>query len=342
MNDENIPQAPSVDPRLLDLSVAVATAYDLQKLRIMTGNRLCASFRHKLGMTPSDAEEDQEDVIKKVLQRVRADYDLMTEGVVAVTKTDGSLAVPRSNQFKPVGCITTRGEFMLFQQYLALDAQENDHFKKTLPGLLEGFPIYDFYLNHVKGIGPAIAAIIVRYFDIHKARYPSSFWKYAGLDVVRVQDEKTKDVTWEGRSRRKAHLVPRQYENSQGETVDTVGISFQPFVKTKLMGVLAGSFLKCKSPYAQLYYDYRNRLENHPKYDKPEQKARRHQMAQRYMVKQFLVDLHANWAELEGLPPTLTYQEAKLGHVHGGEGTRQRLTNLVFPEDHPRCLKRAA
>lgn len=338
----NVIKAEPMDPRLLDLSVAVATAYDLQKLRIMTGNRLCASFRNKLGIAPSESEDEQEEDIKKVLDLVRADYDLMTQGVVAVTKPDGGLIVPQARSFKPVGCITTRGEFLLFQQYLAMEAQEKDHFNKTLPGLLEGFEIYDYYLSHVRGIGPAMAAVIVRYFDIHKARYPSSFWKYAGLDVVGVMDEKTQEMDWQGRSRRKAHLVPRQYQNSEGEVVDTVGISYQPFVKTKLMGVVAGSFLKCKSPYAELYYNYKHRLENHPKYGASTMKARRNKMAQRYMVKEFLIDLHANWSDLIGREPTKTYAEWKLGLTHHGETTRKRITTLVFPEGHPRAEKKAA
>lgn len=328
MNDQLISND-QFDQRREDLSVAVATAYDLQKLRIMTGNRLCASFRNKLGMMPSDAEEEQEEQVKKALQRIRADYDLMTQGVISITKPDGSLVVPRITSFKPEGCITTYGELMLIQQYLALEAQEEDHFKKTLPSLLGDFPIYTYYLEHVRGIGPAMAAIIIRYLDIHKARYPSSFWAYAGLDVVAV--ERNGERLQQGRGRFKDHLVPKQYTNPQKEVIDTMGISFNPFLKTKLMGVLAGSFLKCRSPYAELYYNYKNRLDNHPQHQS-KSKGHRHQMALRYMVKQFLVDLHANWCELEGLPPSQTYEEVKLGHVHGGGETRPRLTHLVFPQ----------
>jgi len=329
MTDQTV-ETINFDQERQNLITAVATAYDLQKLRIMTGNRLCANFRHKLGLQASESEDELEEQTKKVLDRVRADFDLMTEGVVHITKPDGSLDVPRSNRFKPVGCITSLGEYMLVQQYLSLEAQEHDHFYKSLPSLLLNFRIFTHYLAHVKGIGPAMAAIIIRYLDIHKAPYPSNFWAYAGLDVVNT--EKNGEMTGRGRGRYKEHLVPRQYTDRSGEVTETMGITFNPFFKTKLMGVMGGSFLKCKSPYAQVYYDYKNRLENHPKHMN-KTKSHKHAMALRYMVKIFLVDLHANWCELEGLPPSRTYQEIKLGHVHGGDEARPLLTHLMWPED---------
>lgn len=321
----------TLEARRADLNIAVATAYDLQKLRIMTGNRLCASFRQKLGLQPAQSEDDLEEQNKKAIKRIREDYQLMTQGVVAVTNPDGRLIAPRLKQFKPVGCITSYGEFMLVQQYVALEAQEDDHFSKTLPSMLQGFPIYEYYLNHVKGIGPAMAAILVRYFDIEKCHNPSQFWAYAGLDVVNVKDEKTGEMIWQGRSKFKQHLVPRQYADHEGKVVDTMGIKFNPIVKTKLLGVLGGSFLKCKSPYAQLYYDYKNRLENHPAHVQ-KTKLHKHRMAIRYMIKQFLLDFYVNWCEIEGKPIPQTYQEKVLGHVHGGAQTRERLTRPVYPQ----------
>ena len=317
--------------RRTELATAVATAYDLQKLRVMTGNRLCANFRAKLGLAPSEAEEELEKQIKDVLDKLRQDYKLITQGVVEITKADGSLALPRSNSFKPGNLITSYGEFMMMQQYLALEAQEDDHFKKNLPSLLKGIPVFDYYLDHVKGVGPAAAAILIRYFDIHKAPYPSSFWAYAGLDVV-IEPVKDKPGEFMTRGRRnyKEHLVPRTYKDRDGKEVETVGVSYNPFLKTKLVGVLSGSFLKAKSPYADVYYEYRNRLENHPRY-KDVSKGHRHAMALRYMVKVFLADFHTAWRDIEGLPYVPTYEEKKLGHIHGGGERRARLTQPVYP-----------
>lgn len=49
-------------------------------------------------------------------------------------------------------------------------------------------------------------------------------------------------------------------------------------------------------------------------------KAHRHAAAVRFMVKSFLLELWRNWRELEGLPVLAPYSEAVLGRVHGDHG----------------------
>lgn len=115
-----------------------------------------------------------------------------------------------------------------------------------------------------------------------------------------------------GRTRKQEHLVDRQYTDKNGNEATRKSITYNPFAKTKLMGVLAGSFLRCASPYAKVYADYKQRLEHHPAH-KEKTVAHRHQMAMRYMAKQFLVDLHAKWRALEGLEVTQPYAVRKLG-----------------------------
>jgi hypothetical protein len=95
-----------------------------------------------------------------------------------------------------------------------------------------------------------------------------------------------------------------------------IGISFNPFLKTKLIGVLGSSFLKSRSPYAEIYYNYKHRLENHAKH-REKSKGHIHNMSIRYAVKRFLIDLHIKWRELEGLEVSQPYEVAKLGYKHG-------------------------
>lgn len=202
---------------------------------------------------------------------------------------------------------------------------------KDIKHLLKQFPIYSQWLKDIKGIGPTMAGLIISEYDIRKARYVSSFWRYTGLDVA--QDGR-------GRGRRKEHLVSYKYEDKYGKEKERLGITFNPLVKTKMVGVLGPSFLKSKSPYAEIYYDHRNRLENHKSYGiandaaqiarhKEEQKEQkkdgkfspklhRHNMAMRYMMKIFLQDLWTNWREVENLPVTSPYSEAKLKISHNG------------------------
>lgn len=122
-----------------------------------------------------------------------------------------------------------------------------------------------------------------------------------------------------GRSRRKEHLRDVEYTDKDGKKAIRKGITFNPFLKTKLTGVLGPSFLKVReSPYKDVYYDYKHRLESHAKYgvDTDTSKGRRHNMAIRYAVKRFLVDLYVAWRTIEGLPVAEEYSKAKLGIEH--------------------------
>jgi hypothetical protein len=292
------------------LRAAVRGAYDLQKLRIQTGLRLVANFKVKLGQAPSKKEEEIDDDAKHILAQLRDVYERITDGLTKF---------PRPKDFVADAIISEYSELVLIDQYVSLDDSEKKHFKKLVP-LLESFRIYTEYLKDVKGIGPAMAGVIISEIDISKARYVSSLWKYAGLDVA---------SDGAGRSRHKEHLVPVKYIDKNGEEQERVGITFNPFLKTKLLGVLASSFLRAgDNQYSAIYREYKHRLESHERYgtqnDKvktPEgkqitSKGRRHNMAMRYCVKMFLKDLYVQWRTIEGLPVAPSYAEAKLGLRH--------------------------
>lgn len=285
----------------------VRGVYDLQKLRIATGLRIVANFKAKLGQRPSEAEEELDDDAREIIEDLRARYERITDGVATM---------PRMKDFKGDELISEYSELSLLSLYFSMEAREVQAFG-NLKSVLTEFPVWNEYLSKVKGIGPAMGAVIVSYFNIHKAKYPSSMWMYAGLDVA---------ADGAGRSRRSEHLVEREYIDKDGETKTKKSITFTPFLKTKLIGVLGSSFLRANSPYAQVYRDYKTRLENHAKHgiqnDKTRDergrlvasKAHRHAMATRYMVKMFLIDLHREWSAIEGIPPTLPYHVAKLGY----------------------------
>lgn len=110
--------------------------------------------------------------------------------------------------------------------------------------------------------------------------------------------------------------MKRQYVDKDGKDAERNGITFNPWLKTKLIGVLASSFVKLKNErYDGIYRGYKARLENHPVH-KEKTKGHRDNMAKRYMIKQFLVDLYAKWREIEGLEVHPPYSEAKLGLKH--------------------------
>jgi len=301
-------------------------AYDLQRLRIQAGLRLCANFRsQQLGQEGGESEEDLDDDAKDILKELRQTYTRITDGIAEQVQEQED-ATPHKRdvikaRFKGDGLISDYTLYKLVSHYVSLEKVEREQFN-SLTKVLEDFPIYMEFLLGVRGVGPAMAAVIISEFDITRAKYVSNMWSYAGLDVA---------ADGRGRSRRKEHLVKRQYIDAKGEPQERDSITFNPFLKTKLVGVLSGSFLKSGSSYNEHYYNYKNRIQSRqspgtnrqplPEGEQPWSKIRIHRAALRYMVKMFLIDLYVKWRTLEGLPVTKTYHEDKLGHVHTGNVT---------------------
>lgn len=284
------------------------------------GNRLCAQFKSKLGVRPSQKEDDAEADAKEVINALKESYKKLTDGVVKHRD------IPQKDKFKGNELISTYTEAQLVVYYLRLEAQEAAQFRQ-LESALADVPIYPAFLEKVRGCGPAMAGVLVSELDPYKARHVSSFWKYAGLDVApahyRLKDGKVDPerpaAYMKGRSRVADHLVERTYKDKEGAEKTRMGITFNPFLKTKLF-VLATCFIKSGSEYRKFYDNYSNRLANHVTWkDRP--KAHRHNAAMRYMLKMFLQDLWLFWRGLEGLEVTRPYQEAYLGHVHGQDGS---------------------
>lgn len=286
------------------IRTSVRTLYDMQKIRIQAGNRIVASFRQKLGIEPGETEDTGNDDAGPLLERLRLEYKRITDGVTTITKRikiDSTL-------------LTSLGELKLMQAYeQQLDA-EAVHLK-LIEYELENYPVYREFLKPAKGCGPMMAAVILSEIDITKCNSISALWAYAGLDVVVTVDETTGEITEEGRCRKAHHLAPKTYTDRDGNIKQTRGITFNPFLKTKLIGVLGSSFLKCGGPYRTIYDNYKHRLEHHPKWAE-RSKGHRHNAAIRYAVKEFLADLWTVWRQLEGLPVRPRYNEEKLGIVH--------------------------
>ena len=276
--------------------------YDMQKLRIQNGNRIAAAFRVKLGLESSQAESENDDAAE-ILNDLRREFKRITDGVKRVTKNikiDSPL-------------ITTRGELALIESYERQLEAEMIH-EKCIADELSRERIWTNYLSGIRGVGPLMAGVILSEIDIHKCNSISALWAYCGLDVV-VSTDDAGAVIEEGRCRKRHHLKPKYYTNAAGEITETVGITFNPFLKTKLVGVLGGVFIKLGGEYREIYDGYKHRLQNHPKHS-GKTKGHIHNMAVRYMIKEFLADLWTKWREIEGLPARSRYAEEKLGITH--------------------------
>jgi len=317
------------DANIKALRIMVRGAYALQKLRIQSGLRLCANFRDKLmveaeAMEPTEEGELGKKAIK-VLDDLKARYARLTDGIAR------NRTLPAREGFVGDGVISDFVELVLIHQYQGIEKQEREQFR-VMGETLELVPIYREWLRDQRGIGPALAAVLITWFDITKAERPSQFWAFAGLDVV-------SNVDGLARSRRKEHLIERKYIDKKGDEQTKMSTTFDPWLQSRLLGVLNTSLLRSASPYRKFYDDYKHRIEtdtarpkgtlldklNLRKADKFEEAAalwhplRIHRASMRYMVKQFIADFWRQWRLVEGLPVVPTYHEAVLGHVHHGQ-----------------------
>src|SRR5258708_16152110 len=333
-HDEPPPGRPS---DIVILKAAVHGVYDLQKLRIAAGLRLCANFRAKLKLLDSDnADDDEEDdeetkIAKKIIKKLKEAHRRLTDGIAKSRGrrlTDGvEDGRPLSlKDFKGNEIISTVSEAVLFEAYLDLEKDEAKQFRQ-LEHILNLIPIYTTWLRRQEGVGPAMAGVLIAYLDPYKARHGSAVSKYAGLHV---------GPDGMGRSRRAEHMVEREYLDKNKELKIRNSLTYEPFLKTKLTGVLAGSFLRANKgegaqPWRKIYDDYKHRLEtdpSRPKVSLVKWKAlhkaekdvsqlwppgRINNAAKRYMVKIFLSAFWSHWRELEGLPVTDPYPVDKMG-----------------------------
>ena len=312
------------------LKALVRGTYDIQRLRIMCGNRIVRTFKAKFGydqMAKLSAKE-----IDAMFRKLLLDHK---------TIADGLAASPPAGPFPASGIIADQVEFQLVGMFKQLRAFEDGHFK-DIKGLVVQHPIWDAFLRDVRGVDAAMAGVLLATIDIHKATYASSLRKLAGIDVVPesfIDDEgqpRTLDP-WArtGRSMRKEHQVMCKRTNRDGKVVEGLGPSYDVWFKTKMCGVLAGCFLMQKgkeSKYRDAYDAARNRYQNHEQYGAHNDKkkdangrsvtgdGRRHRMAIRKMLDVFFLDLYKAWRTVEGLPVHDPYNQDVLRRQHSKAG----------------------
>lgn len=345
-----------------NIRAMLANIYDIQKLRIQSGNRLVASFlnlntnshmREKImydykqgkiqldedGKIPdvyfegidepkasrkkkgTDTEVDNDNVLSKAV----ADFTLLTSSIFEGRNI--SRSSPTDAQVEKALKVVDQStlnfhwnlsDYRMAETYLTIYNAE-DIAVKAISKIVVQHPMWDAFFKDIKGCGPLMAAVCIGYFDIHRARYPSSFWKYAGLDVV-----VNTDGVAEGRAKR--HIEEVEYIDKDHRIKTKRGITYNNYLRSKLIGVLGPCILKLSrtkledgtslpTGYAKAYYDYRHRIENRPvNEDKPLTPRHIHNMAIRYMVKQFIRDFWIVWRKYEGYDIGQPYYEvAKLG-----------------------------
>lgn len=241
----------------------ISGIYDIQKLRIATGNRIVQSFNIQMGQEPSTRQEDLEEDTQKMIERLRNEYKKITDAYVnkyyeveskdkdkevITVKLAKNMSVEKiidkMNEDKNSGVQTIKSklDYDLMRSYAELCNSEETQLK-VLEKEVKAHYLWDKFFKDVKGCGTLMAAVCLAYFDIDKARHVSSFWKYAGLDTVAVTTSDGQ-VIREGRARRHASITEVEYTDAEGNTQTKKSLGYNPIVKTKLVGVLGDCMLK--------------------------------------------------------------------------------------------------
>ena len=306
---------PDISPRELNrelLRSLVSSFYQIQRVRIQIGNKICQHFNRKLGVSAKEKLTDQSGKSIEMIVYLKREFRRLADAIAYKENI-------RDKQFNALtkdqrGVFDSVTEFIMLDQYRKILACENKILVE-IEKLLQTFPIWTDYLSRIHGMGPTIGSVIVSTIDIHKSPTSSSLFRFAGLDVV-VSENDEGDLIGKGRGKFKDHLVKRTYTNRDGKEAERDSITFNPTLKTKLVGVMADCFVKLNTPiYRDDYDNYKFRITNMPEH-KEKTKAHIHRMAMRYMVKRFLVNLYKTWRAMEGLEVVEEYAIRKLGLVH--------------------------
>jgi hypothetical protein len=140
-------------------------------------------------------------------------------------------------------------------------------------------------LDALKGIGPLLAAKLVSMIDIERADTVSALWRYAGyavIDGARERPMKGEKLHYNARLKSTCYLI-------------------------------GTSFLKCNSPYRQIYDEAREFYDiNRTDWTK----LHKYRAALRKMIKIFLSHLWEQWRERENLSVDQAYILNLPEHTH--------------------------
>lgn len=313
----------------MKLKLLVKKMYQVQNSRIRLSNQIRSQLyvnelpRDEFGNPIMKKDEDEKLKVKRDA-KMAAMFAFYDENKLEMDKISRySTKVKYLNSKK--GAVTDILQWSLIDCYMnAVD--EETKLVKVIKSYVHTLPLWDVFFKNVKGCGEGIAAVIMSEVDIDKCRHCSSLRKYAGLDVV----------DGHARSKRKEDLVTIKYKDSDGNIKEKLSITYNEFLRTKLLGVLGPSFIKHGGEYRKVYDNYKNRYTlQHPDYTK----LRIHRMALRKSVVIFLKDLWNVWRDLEGYAKEPDYWEAYIsGRAHGESLPKINKNEKILHEHEPESL----
>jgi hypothetical protein len=237
----------SLEPELLRI---VKTYYDIQKLRIAVNNRVAVT---RFTVCPS------RHVIPAKESRDRCPICGAPAQVVEASPPE-----------------------ILREILRELESAERRLYREV-ERLVKPHPLWTEYLQHVKGVGPVVAAYLITALNPARFETVSKMWRYCGLHVV------------DGRA-------PRRVAGQK--------IGWSPTART-MMWKLGEAFRMQGGFYKHMYRAfYEESLKKHPDWTKAHHLAH----ARRVAVKLFLAHYHYVGRQVMGLPVRLAYICEKQPH----------------------------
>jgi len=266
--------------------------------------------------------EEYEDCrnILRMLVRIREDQQAQRKAMDnrLARKADGT-EQDRENLSRRVFTADAAG---LFVQFSDSSRAQEELAEKEMLKVLRKIPVYNHFLEGVKGCGTIASAHIISAFDIYKADTVSKMWQYAGLNPGMVVGKKRVKQGDED-------VIVTTDKLIRGDHLEAGFISpFNKTLRVALRGVMCDGFIKAQNVYCMnFYYPYKERLANSSnsvpdgkggtlKAWKDVSAGHRDGAAKRYMLKMFIKDLYAAWRPMHGLSVREPYQEQYLGHKH--------------------------
>jgi hypothetical protein len=172
--------------------------------------------------------------------------------------------------------------------YLELKTEEEDAFA-CLAEFLKKEPIFQEFFSKFPGLPPGVAGSLIGWLDPQKAPTPASFWKYCGLNP------------------KKKGEAPKAPLKSLADLPEAEG-AHNEFIKAKLLGELSPYLLALKDKHAEIYQSYKLK-KSEEKGEVARSRSHLHNMSVRYMLKEFIKELHLAWRTLLGLPLPSEFQK---------------------------------
>lgn len=276
--------------------------------------------------------------------RLEADaYDKLVKSRIQIENSIGGMARDHmiSEEMGTELYQSISGQFRVCEKILS----------KQMARSVKQIPIYQEYLQYVKGIGPTLTTKLVAYIqDIERFPKVSMLWKYFGLAPVtyctncktlkRYFPSEYEKLRWidstyqkqvnmiypddENLESKKDNIL-RKIENSvcncnnpapkvmaEKRVSGIASVDYNPRCKD-LMYVISDQFVKQGKLYKELYKQYK--AEETALNKDVLTKMHIHNRTKRKVSKVFLSHLWEKWRELEGLPIRQPYAQEYLGHV---------------------------